>query len=357
MDMPVVFSVLFYLFVSLLVGTVLVDSYAKKQSLKINWESNYLYLIPLFLIVLIGFRPVGVNGFMDSGIYEEWFHRAKLFGTSPLVDKDKFFGYFVLIISYFTNNRGFFIVCGFVSVSLLILTSRYVSKRYWILFFICHIASLYYWNYNVYGIRQGLGIAIFLYAFFVKNKWVKIILMFLSLGMHLSLVLPVAVYLLIIFIKKTYRFFYLIWIAAIPLSYYWGHEVEYFMSKWIPDKRAGYLTMDLDRKGFRWDMILYSLVLLAVSYYFIYFKKIKDKTYYRIVNLFIFTNTIFIFLIRANHAHRFAYLSWFLASLVIFYPFFISDEEKLKEKNKVFSQTLVVFFTFVLIHFFKITFF
>ena len=356
MDMAVVFSVIFYLFVSLLVGTVLVDSYAKKQSLEINWQSNYLYLIPLFLVLLIGFRPVGTDGFMDSEIYVEWFHRAELFNTSPLVDKDKVFGYFVLLVSYFTNTRGFFIVCGLVSVSLLILTSKYVSKQYWILFFICHIASLYYWNYNVYGIRQGLGVAIFLYAFFIKNKWIKIILMLLSLGMHLSLVLPVLVYLLILFINKTYKFFYFIWVSAIPISYYWGYKFEYFISKLVPDKRADYLTMNLSRKGFRWDMIMYSLVLIAVSYYFIYFEKVKDKTYHRIVNLFIFTNTIFLFLIRVNHAHRFAYLSWFLASLVIFYPFFISEGEKLKENNKVFSQTLVVFFTFVAIQFLKITF-
>lgn len=355
---PIVFSIVFYLFVSLLVITILLDSYTKKRILNIKGEEKYLYLVPLFLVILIGFRPVGIDGFIDSGMYEALFRKADIRGTSPMIHKDVIFGYLVLFISYFTNERGFFVSCGLISVLLLIFTAKYISKKYWILFFISHAASLYYWNYNVYGIRQGLASSIFLYAIFVKKWWWKLLLMIVALGIHFSIILPILGYICTVFVRRVYKSFYIVWILVIPISYFFGSKIEYIISLFVPDKRAGYLTRhDMDRQGFRLDMIAYSFVLIAISYYFIYIEKIKDKTYQRIVNLFIFTNTIFLFLIRVNHAHRFAYLSWFLASLVVFYPFFISHNGRLKEKYKMFSQTLLVFFTFVLLHFIKITFF
>lgn len=354
---PVTFSIVFYLFLSLIVTAVLIDSYTKKQILNTSGNTVYFYLIPLFLILLIGFRPVGAEGFMDSTMYKDLFRRAKVDGNSPMTDKDVIFGYFVVLTSYFTNYRGFFLLCGLVSVGLLVLTSRCISKKYWILFFICHVASLYYWNYNVFGMRQGIASALFLYAIFVKNKWWKIFLIVLSLGVHFSLGLPALGYLMTIFVERVDKRFYLAWGAAIPLSYFWGIDIEHAIVDLLPDGRIHYLIENMGEQVFRWDMIGYSFAVMAISYYFIFIEKIKDITYHRIVNVFIFANIIFLFLVRVNHAHRFAYLSWFLTSLVVFYPFFISEGEKLKNKYKLFSQTLVVFFTFVVIQFIKITFF
>lgn len=354
---PVAFSIVFYLFAALLVIAVVVDSYTKKQLLIINRNMGYFYLIPLFLVVLVGFRPVGITGFMDSEMYREFFDIARVEGISPMPSKDIVFGYFILFTSYFTNERGFFVICSLLSIGLLVLVSKKISKKYWILFFICYMASLYYWNYNVVGFRQGIASLVFLYALFIKNKWWKYLLMLLAFGTHFSLVLPVMAYFISIFINKVDKKFYWVWGLSIPVSYFLGIEIEHAVAKIIPDERARYFIENIGEQVFRWDMIAYSFALMAISYYFIFIKKIKDLTYHRIVNVFIFTNTIFLFLVRVNHAQRFAYLSWFLASLVVFYPFFISNGELLKSKYTLFSKTLLAFFTFVVIQFIKITFF
>ena len=355
---PVAFSIVFYLFAALLVTAVVVDSYTKKQLLTISGDKNvYFYLIPLLLTVFIGFRPVGYEGFMDSPMYKDFFRIADTYKISPMTNKDLVFGYFILLTSYITNYRGFFMICTLVSIGLAVLLSRSVSKKYWLLFFICHIASLYYWSYNVFGIRQGMASAIFLYAIFVKNKWWAGLLMLVSFGTHFSLGLPVLGYFLSAFINKVDKRFYWIWCLAIPISYFFGIRIEYFIAENFPDKRAFYFTENVPEQVFRWDMIAYSFVIMAISYYYIFIEKIKDTTYHRIVNIFIFANTIFLFFVRVNHAHRFAYLSWCLASLIIFYPFFISGGERLKNKYRVFSKTLLAIFTFVVIHFIKITFF
>ncbi|MDR6459424.1 hypothetical protein J2786_002531 [Chryseobacterium vietnamense] len=353
---PVAFSIVFYLFTSLLVTAVVIDSYSKKRLLNTDGNTGYFYLIPLLLVILIGSRPVGITGFTDSEMYREFFDIARVEGISPMPNKDLFFGYFILLTSYITNERGFFVICGLVSVALLVLVSKHISKKHWILFFICHTASLYYWNYNVYGIRQGMASAMFLYAVFIKNKWWKSLLMILAFGSHFSLGLPVLVYIFSGLVNKVDRKFYWMWGLAIPVSYFFGIEIEHTVANLIPDERAQYFTENIDEQVFRWDMIVYSSVIMAISYYFIFIEKIKDITYHRIVNVFIFTNTIFLFLVRVNHAHRFAYLSWFLASLIIFYPFFINNDEKLKNKYRLFSQTLLAFFTFVVLHFIRITF-
>jgi len=354
---PFVFSIVFYVFTTLLVAAIVIDSYTKKQLLVVNRNTGYFYLIPLFLIVLIGFRPVGITGFMDSEMYREFFDIARVEGISPMPNKDIVFGYFILLTSYITNERGFFVICSLLSTGLLILISKRVSKKYWALFFICYTASLYYWNYNVVGFRQGIASGIFLYAIFVQNKWWKYILMLLAFGTHFSLGLPIMAYLISMFVDKVDKKFYWVWGLSIPISYFFGIKIEYAVAKMIPDERARYFIENMNEQVFRWDMIAYSLVIIAISYYFIFIEKIKDLTYHRIVNIFIFSNTIFLFLVRVNNVHRFAYLSWFLASLIVFYPFFIADGERLKNKYKVFSQTLLAFSIFVLIHFIKLNFF
>ncbi|PTT29604.1 hypothetical protein DBR28_16415, partial [Chryseobacterium sp. HMWF028] len=116
---PFVFSIVFYAVTTLLVAAIVIDSYTKKQLLVVNRNTGYFYLIPIFLIVLIGFRPVGITGFMDSEMYREFFDIARVEGISPMPNKDIVFGYFILLTSYITNERGFFVICSLLSTGLL----------------------------------------------------------------------------------------------------------------------------------------------------------------------------------------------------------------------------------------------
>ena len=354
---PVIFSVIFYLFGLCLVLVVYVDSSSKNEVQIKNWNSNLYYFIPLLLILLIGFRPIGENGFMDSSMYENWFLNSSQISNN-VVKRDMLFGYLILFSTYFTNVRGFFILCTFISVILLVLISKKISKKFWVLFFISYVSSLYYWDYNVYAFRQGLAEILFLYAIFSKNNYIKIIIILIALGIHKSVIIPVLIYFLIYFLDKVYRSLYFIWIVLIPISYFFSEKVMSLIAKIIPDERVKfYLTTDINHKIFRWDMIAYNSIFIAASYYYIFIDKIKDKTYFKIVNLFLLTNCCFLFFIRVSNAHRFTYLYLFLSPLIIFYPYFLANNTRLKDNYKMFAKTLVVLYSFVILHFIKITFF
>ncbi|MBN1184997.1 MAG: hypothetical protein JXB49_22115, partial [Bacteroidales bacterium] len=47
-----------------------------------------------------------------------------------------------------------------------------------------------------------------------------------------------------------------------------------------------------------------------------------DKLYVQIFNIYVAANAFWILVIRAAFSNRFAYLSWFLMGIVVFYPFF-----------------------------------
>ena len=49
-------------------------------------------------------------------------------------------------------------------------------------------------------------------------------------------------------------------------------------------------------------------------------REFKDKSFNLLANTYILANAFWIMVIRANYSNRFAYLSWFLYPIVIFYP-------------------------------------
>ena len=90
-------------------------------------------------------------------------------------------------------------------------------------------------------------------------------------------------------------------------------------------------------------MIFYSFIFVVVGSYNMFMNK-YDEFYKRIFNIFLISNLIFILIILTNHSFRFAYLSWFLNPLIIFYPFFIDKEFKYKNYIKI----LLIFQGFLL---------
>ena len=96
------------------------------------------------------------------------------------------------------------------------------------------------------------------------------------------------------------------------------------MVKLNPDERVSYLmvnAMDTHYKaGFRIDFILYSCFPALLGYYYIYKKKYRDVFYCNLYNMYLLSNTFWILVIRANFSDRFAYLSWFIYSIVLLYP-------------------------------------
>ena len=72
--------------------------------------------------------------------------------------------------------------------------------------------------------------------------------------------------------------------------------------------------------GFRWDFLLYSSGPVAMIWYVTRYRRFTDLGYTMFANTYLLCNAFWIIVIRAAFSNRFAYLSWFLYPVVVFYP-------------------------------------
>src|SRR5690606_22308445 len=152
--------------------------------------------------------------------------------------------------------------------------------------------------------------------------------------------------------SKLYLWF---WVISIPLSLAMGGFWQSLFAELMPgdDHRAStYLTGEVyaeqfSKTGFRWDFVLYSFVGVFAAWYYIFRMKLKDEFYVRLCNTYLLANGFWILVIRANFSNRFAYLSWFLLALVIFYP--LLRQLLIKEQHKKIGIYLFLYFGFTFV--------
>ena len=200
------FLLLYLIGLTIAMGLITINVYFPQLQRKYNKSIQFFsYAFVVFLILLMGLRPIGEGGFNDTPMYMKWFKNINFNNFTEI--KDKGFGLLTYIISLFFTVRVFFLLIACFSISLLYFVSSSIAKEKWFLFFICYSASLYYWNNNVYYIRQGLASILFISAFFNKKKSLQIFIILIAVSFHKALLLPFFAYLLSLFYKNTY--FYL----------------------------------------------------------------------------------------------------------------------------------------------------
>ena len=85
-----------------------------------------------------------------------------------------------------------------------------------------------FWPFGTNGIRNGLGTSLFIFAlYFYERKFLMYAIMTLSFGMHNSLIIPIAAF-VVSGIYKNPKVYLYIWLAAIPLSLIGGGFWESF---------------------------------------------------------------------------------------------------------------------------------
>ncbi|MDN3605687.1 EpsG family protein [Kaistella yonginensis] len=281
----------------------------------------------LFVISYIGTRPISAV-FQDMGVYAAAFKRIQR-GDELVVQKDYIFNFFMIFSSKIMSPRWFFFLCALIYIIPCYLFSKKYGGSYWYYVFFIFVGSYMFWPFGTNGIRNGLGTSLFILAlYFYERKFLMYAIMALSFGMHNSLIIPIAAF-IVSAIYKNPKVYLFIWLAAIPLSLIGGGFWESFFGGlgFGDDTRAeDYLTKENTIKdafaytGFRWDFLFYSSFAAFAGWYFIFKKNITDKFYIHLWGVFMIANAFWILIIRANFSNRFAYLSWFLMAPVIAYP-------------------------------------
>ena len=308
---------------------------------------GYAFLI--FSIIFIGYRPIAL-AFGDMGSYYYRFIELQQ-GRERDISSDILFHYFSKISSQFLNASNYFLLIAFIYIIPLYKFSRKHLKENWIFVFIALCASFSFWTYGTNGIRNGMATSLFILAFaFYNNKRIMWSILFLSFSMHNSMIIPIAAYGITFFINKP-KFFLFIWGAAIPLSLFGGGFFQsIFATLGFEERTAGYLIGgeqfqdQFSSTGFRWDFLLYSFIPVYAGYFYIVNMKIKDKLYYSLFGTYTIANAVWILVIRANFSNRFAYLSWFLMAIIIFYPLY--KYKMFKNQYTIASLIMLAYFGF-----------
>jgi len=311
-------------------------------------ESSFGFLLLLFILVYMGLRPIS-GVFTDMVNYSEQFNNAQN-RYIDIQSKDVGFDFFMLFSSKMMNVNSFFFLCAFLYIYTLYLVCKKWFTEYWFYAFILLVGSFSFWAYGTNGIRNGIAGSLFLLGISRDKRVWQIVLIFIAINFHKSILLPTLGFIIAQFFNKP-KIMIGFWLLCIPLSLAAGGFWEtFFAGLGFEDERLSYLTQgnvnddDFSSTGFRWDFILYSATAVFAGWYFIVKKGFKDKIYYWVFNTYVFANAFWILVIRANFSNRFAYLSWFMMALVIVYPFL--KENSMKIQPRVLAWVILLYFSF-----------
>lgn len=288
----------------------------------VNFTKTSGVMLFIFVLFYLGLRPIH-QVFGDMPIYTHTFLEYKS-GVALWSSKDMMFQNFMYSSAKIMTPNSFFFLCA----TLYVIPAYVISKKWfnkgWFYSFLLIVGSFSFWSYGTNGIRNGLGTSMFLIALAFDKRYIKVIFLALAIGFHKSMALPVLGYVITWFYNNPKPFFYF-WLASIPLSLALPGFWESLFASMVEDDRASYLTTeasadDFSSVGFRWDFLIYSATGVFAGWWYIFKEKLEDKKYIQLFNTYLFANSFWILVIRANFSNRFAYLSWFLLALVIVYP-------------------------------------
>lgn len=332
----------------------------KEDSITIIGKFNVNQLVFSFLLVclivfLFAYFPIEWGTYGDREGYLYIFNHLE----NSIIDD---FGWFIIysIIKFFSSEQVFFFgVLATLYVGLRYIACIQFSKENNFLVFLMLISSFLFFSYGHNTIRSGVASSFLILAislFFKKRTWIIIALalMLMSIGIHKSMIIPAAAFLLSIFFKNS-KILIVCWISAFFVAFIIGDYISNILGDMVSEnageQAGGYITSDeqgVYNRGFRIDFILYSLAPIVVGGYYIFKKEFLNREYITLYNTYIITNIFFVLVIRANYIDRFGYLSWMLMPIILIYPLLKQRLLERQNINIAFTLLLNELFTFIM---------
>lgn len=361
---PWYFGTVYYIFF-LIISWITVLYYVGSNQQKIlHSEGSPMQGVAVFLtialILFIGLRPSS-RIFGDMGMYRHTYENV-LYDYSPfslhtewLWDNLMYF----FKSSGFSSNEFFLFVSFVYFGGMLLCAALLMRENLWIavLFF---FTSFSCYSYSTNGIRNGFSCSMELVAITLltlsKSKHVAAyLLLFFSMGVHRSSLLPAAAVIASLYFIKDTKTAIRFWLLSIAISLVAGPLVEqFFAALGFDDRMSDYASTNQDdasasqfsQTGFRWDFLLYSGFGVAMVWYVTRFRRFTDRTYVVIANTYILCNAFWVMVIRSSFSNRFAYLSWFIYPVVMAYPLLRMNLWKDQDRKTALILFLYSGFTF-----------
>lgn len=320
-----------------------IDSNVNQQS-----STGAELLLVAIMTLFIGLRPIS-GFFVDMGSYNAWLKNQQgstFFFTWDTDNKifdnfitwwgcngfDSYLLFFIIALMYFG--------CAYIGI-------RRLFGRYALIAYIVFLAGFSTYSYSTNGIKAGAAASLFIMALgYMDKKVLCAALMLVSLGFHHSMIMPIAAFVLTIFLKNP-KWYYYGWFACFLLAVF---HVSYFQNLFggMADEQGQLYLMATEETtdahmGFRPDFVLYSAMPVWIGYQLEMKKKmVLSSTCRTLIHFYLTANSIWMLCMYASFTNRIAYLSWFVYPIVIIYPFL--------DKNNRDAKRFVKFRKAVLYH-------
>lgn len=308
-------------------------------------------LLVVFLTIFVGLRPVNYR-FGDTVNYAYGYNLSSIPQDVDVdLNKEWFWG----VIEQNCKRLGLTVNGWFLIIEIGYLGFAYlaVKKLLWespLLAMMFFLSAFSTWTYAVNGMRNGFACSLLTWAIAImaedKRKiWIAAGMAILALGVHKSIMLPLAACVASIYFLKDPKWMLYFWLLSIPVSFVAGTSIStIFAGLGFDDRMDSYTSGDNSEgtyttAGFRWDFLLYSSMPVLLIWYVT--KKVKDsgvpaldgnpagtgvvadanslRVFNVLANTYLMANAFWVMMIRANFSNRFAYLSWFLYPIVMAY--------------------------------------
>lgn len=325
-------------------------------------RTGYLVLFySVLFIIVVGLRPNSA-AFGDTVTVARTYQEFTRMADPIVFTRDSLFYLFMWWCSRFLSVSGFFLILEIIYiVPMMIACYRFYKKNTDIGLLFC-LAAFSFWAYAVNGMRNGAAcslvvLSISLIQGNIINKIIAAVSSIIAIGFHTSAILPVLCIMIALIVRKRQVMFF-VWGISILISLAFGNSISSFFANLGFDDRLSYIQEGLDggmytKTGFRWDFLLYSAVPIILGYYIVLKKKVYDSVYLLLLGTYIYANSFWIMVIRAEYSNRFAYLSWFLYPFVLSYPLLKLRIWPKTQGSKValimtlhLAFTLIMFFVF-----------
>ncbi len=284
-------------------------------------QKGVAFFLLMFMVLFIGLRPQSGMYFVDMGNYiDDWYMIQADLITSGVNNYiwDPLF--FALAISDFPIDF-FFTIVALVYFGGIFIACKKIFPRDTLLAFLVYLAGFSTFSYGTNGIKAGAAASLFLVAMaFWGNKKVSYLFLFLTLGIHHAMIVPIVAYFCASIVKNhkyyLYFWFFCFILAALHITFFMS-----FLSGFTDEHGAEYLQGGETVSGFRPDFIIYSAVPIFLGYYLVNKYKLKSSYYDFLWNVYTLTNSVFLICTYGESINRIAYLSWLMYPIVLIYPF------------------------------------
>jgi hypothetical protein len=224
-----------------------------------------MIVIGLSVLLFIGFRPVS-GVFVDMVEYARTYERVQQGVQTGL--KDWLFNGLMRLCSLLLPAGGFFFVCALIYVAPLAVAFLRIHGAWAFPVFLACLTAFSFWAYAVNGIRNGMATSVLILAFAFHAKPVVMLpLMAVAHGLHGSVMLPAAAFLIVRYVKWT-EIWLAFWLACVAVSLFAGNVGQMLLSLYNPftwDERVETYILGSQSRGFRADFLAYSILPVVVT--------------------------------------------------------------------------------------------